>query len=109
LIMVTGGLGPTKDDITKQTIAGYFNSRLIRDPNIYEQISKRMSKLNIPMNPLNEQQADVPNNCTVIPNHFGTAPCLWFEKDAKTYVFMPGVPYEMKGIYSEQLMPLLRN
>ncbi len=109
LIIITGGLGPTRDDITKSTITGYFNSKLVRNPDVYKHIAKRMSDLNIPMNKLNEQQADVPDNCTVIPNEYGTAPCMWFEKDLATYIFMPGVPYEMKGIFAEQLKPRLIN
>jgi len=109
LILVTGGLGPTKDDITKQTIAEFFNAKLVRNQEVFEHISKLMGDRNISMNPLNVQQADVPDNCIVIPNNYGTAPAMWFEKTQIIYIFMPGVPFEMKGILSEQLLPKLKN
>ncbi len=109
LIIVTGGLGPTNDDITKLTIVEYFDSKLIRNQDVLEHITKRMTERHISMNKLNVQQADVPDNCIVIPNHYGTAPGMWFEKDEKTYLFLPGVPMEMKGIFSEQLIPKLKD
>lgn len=108
LIIITGGLGPTKDDITKNAACEFFNTTLVRNEEVYEQITKRMAARNISMNILNQQQADVPANCTVIRNDFGTAPCMWFEKNSKVYIFLPGVPYEMKGIFTEQLLPKLK-
>ncbi len=108
LIIITGGLGPTKDDITKNAACEFFNTTLVRNEEVYEQITKRMAARNISMNILNQQQADVPANCTVIQNDFGTAPCMWFEKNSKVYIFLPGVPYEMKGIFTEQLLPKLK-
>jgi nicotinamide-nucleotide amidase len=107
LILVTGGLGPTRDDITKQTIAGFFNSNLKRNDQILNHITKLLNARNVIMNELNVRQADLPDNCIIIPNDFGTAQGMWFEKEGKVFVFMPGVPYEMKGIVSEQLLPRL--
>jgi nicotinamide-nucleotide amidase len=104
LILVTGGLGPTKDDITKQTIAGYFGTRLVRNEKVLEHIQNLLHLRGVKMNNLNIHQADVPENCMVIPNDYGTAPCIWIERSGKIFVFMPGVPFEMKGIVSDQLL-----
>lgn len=108
LILVTGGLGPTKDDITKQTIAEYFNSRLIRNGKVLEHIQNWLGRRGVKMNELNVCQADVPDNCIVIPNDYGTAPGMWLEKEGKVFVFMPGVPSEMKGIVTDHLLSRLQ-
>lgn len=105
LIIVTGGLGPTKDDITKQTIAEYFNGKLVRNDQVLKHVTQLLESRNVRMNNLNVMQADVPENCEVIPNNQGTAPGMWFRKENAVYVFMPGVPFEMKGIMSEYLLP----
>jgi nicotinamide-nucleotide amidase len=104
LILVTGGLGPTKDDITKQTIAEYFQTRLIRNEAVLDHIHHLLQLRGGQMNELNIHQADVPETCEVIPNNYGTAPCIWLEKPGKVFVFMPGVPFEMMGIVSDQLL-----
>ena len=104
LIIVTGGLGPTKDDITKQTIAEYFHGRLIRNEQVFEQLTRWLAARNGKMNELNEKQAEVPETCEVIPNNHGTAPGMWFYKDNIVYVFLPGVPFEMKGIMNDSLL-----
>jgi nicotinamide-nucleotide amidase len=104
LILVTGGLGPTRDDITKQTIAEYFQTRLVRNEQVLEHIQNLLSFRGVSMNDLNVHQADVPESATVIQNDYGTAPCIWMEKNDKVFVFMPGVPFEMKGIVSDQLL-----
>jgi nicotinamide-nucleotide amidase len=104
LILVTGGLGPTRDDITKQTIAAYFQTRLVRDEQVLEHIQSLLHFRGISMNDLNVHQADVPEHSTVIQNEYGTAPCIWMEKNDKVFIFMPGVPFEMKGIVSDQLL-----
>lgn len=81
LVFVTGGLGPTKDDITKHTLCKYFNTKLVRDEVTLNKIQSYFSKRNRPMLESNEQQADLPESCTILPNNFGTAAGMWFEKD----------------------------
>lgn len=108
LIIVTGGLGPTKDDVTKQTIAEYFHSTCIRNQAVLEHITQLLSPRGIKISELNASQADLPDNCTVLHNALGTAPGMWFEKEGAVFVFMPGVPFEMKYIVSEQLIPRLK-
>ncbi len=105
LIIVTGGLGPTKDDITKQTIAEYFNGKLIRNAQVLKHVTQLLDSRNVKMNELNSNQANVPHNCEVIPNNHGTAPGMWFHKESTIYVFLPGVPFEMKGIMADYLIP----
>lgn len=92
LILITGGLGPTKDDITKLTLSKYFNMPLRRDQATLEHIQTIFAGLNRPMIDVNIRQADVPDGCVVIQNKNGTAPCMWFEVDGKIIVSMPGVP-----------------
>jgi len=108
IILITGGLGPTKDDITKKTLAEYFDTPLIMSEEILQHITELFTKRNLPMNALNEAQALLPRDCTVIPNSQGTAPGMWFEHDEKVYVSMPGVPYEMETMMSESIIPRLR-
>jgi nicotinamide-nucleotide amidase len=108
LIIVTGGLGPTKDDITKHTIAEYFSTKLVRNQDVLDHIHRLLEPRGVKLNDLNIMQADVPENCTVLHNAFGTAPGMWFEKDGCIFVFMPGVPFEMKNIVEEQLVNRLR-
>lgn len=107
LILVTGGLGPTKDDITKQTIATYFDATLVKNEQILKHIEELLSPRGITINELNIQQSYVPHNCEVLHNALGTAPGMLFEKDNKVYVFMPGVPFEMKRIVADELLPRL--
>jgi nicotinamide-nucleotide amidase len=106
--LITGGLGPTKDDITKQTIVEYFNSQLVRNEEVLEHVRNLLRHRGVQMNELNVHQADIPDNCLVLPNAYGTAPGIWFEKEGKVFVFMPGVPFEMKGIVSDQLLSRLK-
>ncbi len=105
LVFVTGGLGPTKDDITKHTLCKYFNTKLLRDEVTLNKIRSYFSKRNRPMLESNEQQADLPESCTILPNNFGTAAGMWFEKDGAILVSMPGVPYEMKAIVTDEVIP----
>jgi len=107
LVLLTGGLGPTSDDITKETLAEYFGSRLVTDPGVLEEVSARISKRNLEMNDNNRRQALVPENCRVLANHTGTAPGMMFEKDGKIIISMPGVPLEMKHIMQEHVLPLI--
>jgi nicotinamide-nucleotide amidase len=107
LILITGGLGPTKDDITKTTLCEYFGTGLVFSQEAFEDVNRLFSSRGLPMTDLNRQQAMVPEGCTVIPNHNGTAPGMWFEKDGVIYVSMPGVPFEMKGIMENEILPRL--
>jgi nicotinamide-nucleotide amidase len=109
IILITGGLGPTADDITKPLLLKYFGGKMVVDQgaldnvkHIFERILKR------PMIDRNLQQAEVPDSCTVIPNKRGTAPGMWFEKNGCIFMSMPGVPYEMKGMMTDDVIPALR-
>jgi len=108
IVLITGGLGPTKDDITKHTLAHYFNDTLHLNKEVLTYIKERFKKLNYPFNKLNENQALVPSTCTVLKNNWGTAPGMWFEHANKVVVSMPGVPYEMKGIMQQSVLPKLQ-
>ncbi len=105
--LVTGGLGPTSDDITKQTICEFFNTHLVSDDEVLRMIQNMMSRRNFPMNENNKRQAEVPASCRVLKNAVGTAPGMWFEKDGTIYIFMPGVPFEMKHLMTEFVLPEL--
>jgi nicotinamide-nucleotide amidase len=104
MILITGGLGPTNDDVTKKVLADYFNSTrmVVHEPSL-KFIETRFAKRGIVMNELNKQQAEVPDCCTVIPNNYGTAPGMWFEKDRVICVSMPGVPFEMMKMLPDVL------
>jgi len=108
VVLFTGGIGPTKDDITKQTLTKFFNTKLIFDNSVIKNIEQLFStRPNFVLNELTRLQAMVPENCTVIQNLVGTAPVTWFEKDGKVVVSMPGVPYEMKNVMSTEIIPRL--
>lgn len=107
LIVITGGLGPTKDDITKKTLCSIFQSRLEFHADIYERLKAAFAKRNIPFTDNNRDQALYPHNCTVLPNLLGTAQGMWFEKDGTVVVSLPGVPFEMKGLMTDQVIPAL--
>ena len=106
IVLVTGGLGPTKDDITKQTLCKYFNTELIFSEEVFENV-KRVLAGKIPMNKLNKGQAMDPKNCTVNNNPVGSASVSWFERDGKGLVSMPGVPQEMTAVMTESVLPKL--
>jgi len=108
IILITGGLGPTKDDITKITMARYFNMGFRRDQETLEHVTDIFLKFNKPMIDVNRKQADVPDGCTVIKNKNGTAPCMWFEERGKIFVSMPGVPFEMMYLMEEEILPRLK-
>jgi nicotinamide-nucleotide amidase len=105
LVVVTGGLGPTKDDLTKQTICRFFGSRLVLNEEILEHVRRFFAQRNKELTELNRRQAEVPDNCTPIHNELGTAPGMYFEKEGVHYVFMPGVPFEMKYIMESWVIP----
>lgn len=108
IILITGGLGPTKDDITKLTLAKYFNMGFRRDEPTLAVVKELFARLGRPMIDINEKQADVPEGCEVILNTKGTAPCMWFNEHGKVFISMPGVPYEMKFLMEEQILPRLK-
>ena len=108
LVLITGGLGPTKDDITKSVFAEYTGDRLILHDETLRHIEAMMAARNIAMNPLNVKQAEVPSRCTVITNTCGTAPGMWFEKNGIVYISMPGVPFEMKTMMQNEVLPRLQ-
>jgi nicotinamide-nucleotide amidase len=107
VVLITGGLGPTSDDITKDTLAGYFGGKLVMDNEVLENVTERLRRRNLQMNENNRRQAMVPDNCKVLQNLTGTAPGMLFEKSGKIVVSMPGVPHEMKHIMKEHVLPLL--
>lgn len=107
IILMTGGNGPTKDDITKNTLCEYFNDQLVFDNEVLENIESLFKEKNIALNELTRNQAFVPLNSTVIQNRVGTAPVLWFEKNGKILVSMPGVPFEMRWAMKEEVIPRL--
>jgi len=109
IILITGGLGPTADDITKPVLCEYFNGELVVNDqalanivHIFEKILKK------PVTEVNRKQAEVPDNCTVLQNPWGTAPAMWFEKNGKVFISMPGVPVEMKGIMQHHVLNALK-
>ncbi|SMD00951.1 competence/damage-inducible protein A [Pedobacter nyackensis] len=108
IILITGGLGPTKDDITKVTMAKYFNMGFRRDQETLDHVTEIFTRFNKPMIEVNRKQADVPDGCTVIKNQNGTAPCMWFEMRGKIFVSMPGVPFEMMYLMEEEILPRLK-
>lgn len=108
LILLTGGLGPTNDDITKHVITDYFDDELVMHPEILKKIQQYFSRFNKPFLEVNEYQALLPKNARIIENDRGTASGMWFKK-GKTHVFsMPGVPYEMRGLLEKFLVQLKR-
>lgn len=108
LILMTGGLGPTRDDITKQTLAEYFGTVLELNPEVLLHIEKLLSGKSISMNELNRKQAELPVNCSVVHNACGTAPGMWFEKNGKVLVSMPGVPFEMIMMMENEVLPRIK-
>lgn len=108
IVLVTGGLGPTNDDLTKPCLVEYFDTHLVRNEEMLDNIKRLFEKVGREMSDLNEQQADLPANCTPIPNLLGTAPGMWFERNEKVIVSMPGVPYEMKRMMTETILPKIK-
>ena len=108
LVVITGGLGPTKDDITKHTLCEYFNTKLVFHEPTLNAITERFKHRGVDMNKLNRDQAMLPESCTILPNKMGTAPGMWFEKNDTIFVSMPGVPFEMKYLVEFELLPRLR-
>ena len=107
LVLITGGLGPTKDDITKKCLCEYFNTELVFHPEVLEHVRSLLSSRNVIINQLNKDQALLPASCTVLHNSAGTASGMWFERNNTIFVSMPGVPFEMEAIMTEEVFPRL--
>jgi nicotinamide-nucleotide amidase len=108
LVVISGGLGPTRDDITKTTLCKLFKTNLVFSEEVFSNVTLFLEKRKVQLNELNRQQAMVPACAHVLPNQFGTAPGLWFEQEDKVVVCLPGVPFEMKGIFEQELIPRLK-
>lgn len=109
LILMTGGLGPTRDDITKHTLSDYFGMSLVMHHEVLRGITEWFAGRGLPMLPVNEAQAMLPDRCTVLPNPRGTAAGMWFDAEwedrRQVIISMPGVPYEMKGLVTDEVLP----
>ena len=109
IIIITGGLGPTKDDITKNTLTEYFNDTLVPDPSVLENIQELWRKyIKQELSQVNIDQALVPSKAKVLMNRFGSAPGMWLEKESKVFISLPGVPFEMKALIENEVIPKLR-
>ncbi len=109
IVIMTGGLGPTKDDITKHTICEYFDDQLIQNDAVLLHIEKLFREhIKVPMVETNRMQALVPQSATVLMNNYGTAPGMWLEKNDTVFISMPGVPFEMKHLVKDQVLPRLQ-
>jgi nicotinamide-nucleotide amidase len=108
LILITGGLGPTRDDITKKTLCEYFGVKLVFSDAVYADVERIFARFGKTVTPVNRMQAEIPENCTPLQNMNGTAPGMWFAHDGKVFISMPGVPFEMKGIMEKEVLPRLK-
>jgi nicotinamide-nucleotide amidase len=109
LIFVTGGLGPTHDDVTRKCVVDFFQTELVENEKVFEDIKSLFDKRNRSLTEINVDQAKVPKVAQAIRNQYGTAPGLWIEKDEKQFIVMPGVPYEMKGMMESTIMQKLKD
>lgn len=109
VVLITGGLGPTKDDLTKYTLCEYFGDTLVHNDAVLKHVEQLFSKYkNKPLSDLNKEQAMVPSRAEVLHNEFGTAPGLWMEREGVVYIALPGVPYEMKALMEQEVIPALQ-
>jgi len=108
IILITGGLGPTKDDITKNTLCKYFNTKLVFDEKAYAAVELQFKIRGKEVTPVNRKQAELPENCKAVYNKNGTASGMWFEEGGKVFISMPGVPFEMKAMVENDVIPLLK-
>jgi nicotinamide-nucleotide amidase len=107
-VFITGGLGPTKDDITKKTFSKYFEAELVMNDEVLEMVSSFFIKRGKEVSELNRNQALVPKGCEVILNANGTAPGMWMRKNKSVFISMPGVPYEMKAMMTDTILPKIK-
>ena len=106
VIIMTGGLGPTKDDITKHTLCEYLQDELVRDEAVLNHVEELFAKyISTPISDMNRQQALVPSRARILHNPYGTAPGLWNEYNGKVYISLPGVPFEMKNLFQSEVIP----
>ncbi|MDP4844097.1 MAG: competence/damage-inducible protein A, partial [Salibacteraceae bacterium] len=105
LVLMTGGLGPTKDDITKAALADWFESDWKIDEVVLARVKHHFASRGIPMPAVNLDQAKVPSVCEILANENGSAPGMWFKKGNTVFISMPGVPYEMKAIFADYAVP----
>jgi len=108
LILITGGLGPTSDDITKPLLCEYFGGKMVVNQQVLEHVKGIFGKRNLPILEVNLRQAEVPDRCKVLFNRLGSAPGMLFEKDGKLIIAMPGVPHEMMGIIEDEVIPIIQ-
>lgn len=109
IVIITGGLGPTKDDVTKLTLTEYFKDTLVQNDSVLKHIEQLFANYKItPISDLNRKQALVPSKATVLHNKYGTAPGMWFEENGKVIISLPGVPYEMKALIENQVLPRIQ-
>lgn len=108
VVLMTGGLGPTKDDITKKVLCDFFDSQLYENEEALNNVKRIFAARGYELTPINRQQAWVPRCCTMINNVMGTAPCMWFEHEGKVLVSMPGVPFEMVNLMETEVVPRLQ-
>ena len=110
LVILTGGLGPTSDDLTKQTLCSYFNDKLIENKEILDHIEEIFKKyVTTPINEQNRKQALLPSKAKIFKNDYGTASGMWFEKNGQVIISLPGVPFEMKSLMTNEVIPKLQN
>jgi nicotinamide-nucleotide amidase len=109
LVIMTGGLGPTRDDITKKVLTDYFGGELVFDENTYQDVAAIFERKGRTVSDINKSQAMVPNNCELITNTQGTAKGMWFNAKDTAIISMPGVPYEMKAIFEQELIPRFKD
>ncbi|TBW28484.1 competence/damage-inducible protein A [Gramella sp. KN1008] len=110
VVIITGGLGPTKDDITKKCLCEFFGDELVRDKDVLKHIEELFEKyIDTPISELNRDQALIPSTATVLPNKYGTAAGMWFDHEDKVFISLPGVPYEMKELVKDEVVPRLMN
>lgn len=107
VVLTTGGLGPTKDDITKQTLCDYFGGELVLDNTVLDNVKRVVERRGLKLNDLTARQALVPSSCRIIQNEVGTAPIMWFERDGKVLVTLPGVPFETREMLDRRVIPQL--
>jgi nicotinamide-nucleotide amidase len=109
IVIITGGLGPTKDDITKKTIAEFFNDdEVVEHPEVVAHIKGLFKRIKYPFKEVQRAQAQLPSKATLLMNKFGTAPGMWFYENETVFVSLPGVPYEMKGLITNEVLPRIQ-
>ncbi|NNE30778.1 MAG: competence/damage-inducible protein A [Winogradskyella sp.] len=110
IVIITGGLGPTKDDITKHTLCQYFNDTLVENKEVLAHVEDLFTTyISTPISDINRQQALVPSKAKILKNRYGTAPGMWIEKGNKVFISLPGVPYEMKSLIRDEALPALQS